>query len=164
MRFRPQRSPEEAREELSERRLPSPREEARVDALLEGLVRAGGEGIRGASEAAVEAAEGELGVPFPASYRRFLLLAGGASRAPGWRGLWRVDELVSLNRSLPLFQWFGGLVGVGNEGFLVYALDYRAEGEEPPLVTLGLSSSDPADVTALAERFEDWLRETLPPV
>ncbi|MGH7152082.1 MAG: SMI1/KNR4 family protein, partial [Planctomycetota bacterium] len=111
----------------------------------------------------IAAAEAELGVPFPAAYRRFLLLAGGANRAPAWRGLWRIDELVSLNRSLPVFRGFGGLLGVGNEGFLVYALDYRAGAEDPPLVSVGLSSSDPSDVSRLAERFEDWLEETLPP-
>jgi len=133
-----------------------------MEALLEALGRAAGEAARGSSEEEVAAAEADLGVPFPAGYRRFLLHAGGASRAPAWRGLWRIDEVVSLNRSLPVFRWFGGLLGVGNEGFLVYALDYRAAAEEPPLVSVGLSSSDPSDVEPLAGRFEDWLAETLP--
>ncbi len=162
MSFRPDRTPEEAARELAGRRLPSPREEARIEALLEQVLRAAGGSARGASARDVDAAEADLGVPLPAAYRRFLLLVGGASRAPAWRGLWQIDELLSLNRSLPVFRWFGGLVGVGNEGFLVYALDYRAGAEEPPLVSVGLSSSDPSDVAPLAERFEDWLEETLP--
>ena len=165
MRFQPDGTPEKVWASCSPggRLVPSPREEARIEALLEALRRAAGEGARGSSQEEVAAAEAELGVPFPAAYRRFLLLAGGASRTPAWRGLWRIDDLVSLNRSLPFFRWFGGLLGVGNEGFLVYALDYRAGGEEPPLVSVGLSSSDPSDVTRLAERFADWLGETLPP-
>ncbi len=164
MRFQPDGTPEKVWASCSPggRLVPSPREEARIEALLERLLRAAGAGALGANEEEVAAAEAELGVPFPAAYRRFLLLAGGASRAPAWRGLWRVDELVSLNRSLPVFRWFGGLLGIGNEGFLVYALDYRAGAEEPPLVSVGLSSSDPSDVAPVAERFADWLGETLP--
>lgn len=164
MRFHPDGTPEKVWAACSPggRLVPSPREEARLAAVVEALGRAAGGATRGSSEEEVAAAEAELGVPFPAGYRRFLLLAGGTSRSPAWRGLWRIDEIVSLNRSLPVFQWFGGLLGVGNEGFLVYALDYRAGGEAPPLVSVGLSSSDPSDVSILAPRFEDWLEGTLP--
>ncbi|MGH7149497.1 MAG: SMI1/KNR4 family protein, partial [Planctomycetota bacterium] len=97
MRFEPRRSPEDLVRELRGGTLPPSRAEARVEALLERLRRAAGESATGASERETDAAEAELGLPLPPAYRRFLLLAGGATKAPAWRGLWRIDELVSLN-------------------------------------------------------------------
>lgn len=113
-----------------------------------------------ATEAMVERVERELGVRFPPDYRTFLLLAGGPATGKGWSGCWRLDELVSLNRELPIFRWFGGLVGIGNEGFIVTALDYR-DGEPPCVVRLGLSSSDEEDVTREAETFVEWMETRL---
>ena len=113
-----------------------------------------------ASEGEISASEHDLGIRFPPDYRTFLQAAGGKSKQKLWRGLWPVADLVSLNRTMPLFQWFGGLIGIGNEGFIVYALDFRNVFPVP--VTVGLSSSDWEDVTPLADSFAEWLEETLP--
>lgn len=110
-------------------------------------------------ELRVGAIEIELGVSLPADYRVFLLEMGGGGMR--WRGLWDVEEIVPMNRSMPVFRWFRGIVGIGNEGFMVYALDYRRPGP-PPVVTVGLSSSDPDDVQKEADSFLEWLEGTLP--
>lgn len=111
-------------------------------------------------EEAVAEAEKAVRVRFPPDYRAFLLEAGGGAGGPGWRGLWRVGEIASLNRHLPVFQWFGGVIGIGNEGFTVTALDYR-RGGPPIVVSLGLSSSDEGDVTPEARSFEEWVRDSM---
>ncbi len=111
--------------------------------------------------AEVDAAEMHLGVMLPPAYREFLVAAGRTPAETSWRGLWNVDDLISLNRSLPVFQWFGGLIGIANEGFTVHAMNYR----EPhvPVVMFGMSSSDWAEVSCVAASFEEWLEESLPP-
>ena len=49
---------------------------------------------------------------------------------------------------------------LGNDGFLVYALDYR---ESPPVISsLGLSSSVWEDVVVEADTFTEWLERRLP--
>ncbi len=112
--------------------------------------------------ASVAAAEEALGVIFPADYRTFLLATGRPSQGPPWFGLWRVDELVNLNRHLPVFRWYPGLVGIANcGGFLVFALDYR-ERSVPHVVSVGLSSSEQADVVSEGDTFVEWLERTLP--
>lgn len=115
-----------------------------------------GEAVR---ELRVRTIEVELGVSLPADYRIFLVETGGAGS--GWRGLWGVQEIVPMNRSMAVFRWFRGIVGIGNEGFVVYALDYRSPGP-PPVVSVGLSSSDPEDVQREADSFLEWLEGTLP--
>jgi len=114
-----------------------------------------------AREIAISAAEIDLGVTLPSDYRAFLTEAGGSIAGDRWRGLWTVAEVVSLNRHMPVFRWFKGLVGIGNEGFLVYAIDFREPGP-PPVVSVGLSSSDPEDIQREANSFLEWLEETLP--
>lgn len=114
-----------------------------------------------ADPASVSAAEEALGVIFPPDYRRFLLATGRPSQREPWFGLWRVDELVNLNLHLPTFRWYPGLVGIGTcGGFLVIALDYR-ESPVPRVVSVGLSSSEPTDVTVEADSFAEWLDRTL---
>lgn len=132
-----------------------------VEGLIKRMAGTGWESRSGASLPDVEALERSLGVLLPADYRHFLLQAGGP-KAPSWRGLWRVHEVVSLNQHLPVFQWYRGLIGFGNEGFAVYAFDYR-NGAQPTVATLGLSSSEPEDVQTEAESFAEWLERTLPP-
>lgn len=112
-----------------------------------------------APPATVDALEMQLGIPLPSDYRAFLRLAGG-EHSPSWRGLWRVHEVASLNQHLPVFQWFQGLIGFGNEGFVVYAFDYR-RGPRPTVATVGLSCSEPEDVNTEADTFEEWLERTL---
>jgi hypothetical protein len=112
------------------------------------------------AEPALRALESQLRVPLPPDYCAFLLEAGGATSRGLWRGLWKIDEIAGLNRSLPVFRWFGGLIGIGNEGFSLYAFDYR-RGPLPSVVSLGLSSSDWSDVTQEARMFEEWVRGSL---
>jgi hypothetical protein len=132
-----------------------------IQTLLDRLRAAGWVAPPPAPEETVGEVEDSIGVPFPPDYRAFLLAAGGDPRESAWRGLWSLEQVRSLNRSMPIFQWFGGLVGIGNEGFVVYALDYRGEGS-PPVVSLGLSASDPAEIEIEAASFSDWLEGTLP--
>jgi len=132
-----------------------------ISEILDRLKRIGWKPGCPSSAREINAAEHALRVRFPDDYRAFLLATGGKSKSDPWCGLFRLEELVSLNQALPVFQWFGGLIGVGNEGFLVYALDYRNDPLEPPLVSLGLSSSDWADVQVEANSFGEWLESTL---
>ena len=44
--------------------------------------------------------------------------------------------------------------------FLVIALDYR-EGPVPCVVSVGLSSSEPSDVSVEADTFDEWLDRTI---
>ncbi|MBI2192499.1 MAG: SMI1/KNR4 family protein [Planctomycetes bacterium] len=134
----------------------------RIHELVERLTRTGWKAGPAASVEEVDWAELELGVSFPSDYREFLLAVGGRSSLEPWRGLFRIDELVSLNQSMPVFQSFQGMIGVGNEGFVVYALDYSRR-VPPLLVSFGLSSSDWSDVQVEADHFAEWLERTLPP-
>jgi len=133
-----------------------------IPALLDRLRAAGWDLPPPIPEDRVAEAEDALGVRFPGDLREFLLEAGGEAPAGAWRGLWSLEQIASLNRTMPVFRWFGGLVGFGNEGFVVYALDYRAQGL-PPVVTVGLSASDPDDIQVEAASFAEWLEATLPP-
>ncbi|MBI5367901.1 MAG: SMI1/KNR4 family protein [Planctomycetes bacterium] len=110
----------------------------------------------------VEAIEQSFRVPFPPDYMQYLIAAGRSTGGVAWRGLWHADELLGLNRTLPPFRWFGGLLGIGNEGFIVYALDYRA-GLPPAIVSVGLSASTPDEINPEASGFSDWLDQCLPP-
>jgi SMI1 / KNR4 family (SUKH-1) len=132
----------------------------RVKQLIKRLAGAGFVSNSEASLLDVEALEQQLGVLLPPDNRELLLQVGGP-KAPSWRGLWRVHEVASLNHHLPVFQWYPGVIGFGNEGFVVYAFDYR-RGPQPTVATLGLSSSEPEDVQAEAESFAEWLERTLP--
>lgn len=104
-------------------------------------------------------AETMLGVSFPEDYREFLQMGGLRQGGEAFRGMWQVKDMVSLNQSMPVFKRFKGIVGIGNEGFMVYAFDFRYS--PPPVVSLGLSSSDWADITVEAATFEKWLRDSL---
>lgn len=104
-------------------------------------------------------AETQLRISFPEDYRDYLEAGGLAMKNTAPRGLWRLDELVSLNRTMPVFQWFRGIVGIGNEGFMVYGFDFRDS--NPVVVSFGLSASDWADVTEEARSFEAWLSASL---
>ena len=134
---------------------------ARLRELLDRLRAAGWKPGSPVSLAEVDAAEMRLGCMLPPTYREFLVASGRAngSASHSWRGLWDVDQLVSLNKSLPLFQWFEGLIGIGNEGFMVLALNFR----EPtcPVVSLGMSCSLWDEVNLEAESFEEWLAGTV---
>lgn len=135
----------------------------RMNRIFRQMLDAGWRPAGSVTEARIAGAESELGVLFPGDYRAFLERAGSTpeSEAARWYGLWGIEEVVSLNRTMPVFRWFPGIVGIGNRGFIVYALDYRA-GIPPSVVSLGLSSSDPEDIRHEGDSFSEWLVETLP--
>ncbi|MBI3269851.1 MAG: SMI1/KNR4 family protein [Planctomycetes bacterium] len=134
---------------------------AAIAAILRRLATLGWHPGLPTSAEQLEAVESDLRVPLPYDYRCYLAAVGRGSGRPSWRGLWHIDEIVSLNRTLPVFHWFGGVIGIGNEGFFVYALDYR-HGLPPSLVSLGLSCSEPDDVEKEGDSFLEWLERTLP--
>ena len=109
----------------------------------------------------IRAAETRLAVSFPSDYRDYLLYAGGGE--PGafeaWRGLWRVGDLVAWSRRYA--DTFPGLLAIGNEAFMVYAIDLRRD-DRAPIVSLGLSSSVWDDVLEDAGSFLEWLDVHVP--
>ena len=115
-----------------------------------------------ASGEAVSGIETEFDVSFPADYRTYLLAAGGgeATAPEAYTGLLPVKIIAVFNRRYRIPWNFPGLFGIANDGFLVYALDYR-EGD-PVIASLGLSSSIWEDVVVEADTFCEWLERRLP--
>lgn len=131
---------------------------SQIAGILQRMKRAGWKPGVPITRAEIDAAELHIGFMLPPAYREFLL-AAGRTEAPFWRGLWNLQEMVSLNRSLPVFRSFDGLVGIANEGFTVLALNYRTP--EPAVVMLGMSSGDWGEVVTEAASFEEWLEGTV---
>ena len=105
--------------------------------------------------------ESAFDLHLPDDYREYLRAAGGAeSLAPeDYTGLWPVGAVTVFNRRYRIPWNFPGLFGIGNDGFLVYALDYRSD---PPVVaSLGMSSSVWADVVTETDTFTEWLERRL---
>ena len=98
----------------------------------------------------------------PSDYRDFLLEAGGGpTMSPeAFTGLWPAASLLVWNRHYAIPWNFPGLLGIGNDGFLVYAFDFREPGI--PIVSLGLSSSVWEDVVVDADTFTEWLERRIP--
>jgi len=115
-----------------------------------------------AAEGAVEQIEREFDVTLPDDYRGFLkAVGGGEALAPdSFIGLWSTQGVLVLNRRYK-FPWnFPGLLGIGNDGFMTYAFDFRAG---PPVVaSLGMSSSSWDDVVTETDTFAEWLERRLP--
>ena len=101
--------------------------------------------------------EAEFDLSLPADYREYLLAAGGGPfTAPeAVTGLWPLASLAVWNRHYRIPWNFPGLVGIGNDGFLVYAYDFRPT--PPVIASLGLSSSIWDDVVTDADTFTEWL-------
>lgn len=112
-------------------------------------------------EAAVAAIEQEFDLTLPLDYREYLLDAGGGETlAPeAYTGLWPVRILSTFNRRYRIPWNFPGLFGIGNDGFLVYVLDFRAG--PPTVASLGLSSSIWDDVVTETDSFSEWLERRL---
>lgn len=130
---------------------------ADLRALLARL-RAGGFRSGGpASADAVARLEREFDLSLPADYRDFLLEAGGGPvTAPeAITGLWPLASIAPFNRRYRIPWNFPGLIGIGNDGFLVYAYDFRSA--PPVIASLGLSSSLWDDVVTDADTFTEWL-------
>ncbi len=135
---------------------------ATLDALLKAMLAKGWRPGGPASEEAVSRLEDEFDLTLPADYRGYLLAAGGGeSTAPqAYTGLWPIKAIPVFNRRYRIPWNFHGLFGIGNDGFLVYAFDFR--GETPVIASLGLSSSVWDDVVTEADTFVEWLERRLP--
>ena len=135
---------------------------ATVDALMKLMRERGWKPGGPASEAEVAQVEKEYDITFPADYRSYLLAAGGGdTRAPeSFTGLLPVKILSLFNRSYRIPWNFPGLFAIGNDGFLVYVLDYR--GPSPVVASIGMSSSVWEDVVTETDTFAEWLERRIP--
>jgi hypothetical protein len=135
---------------------------ARMDELMKRMLSKGWKPGGPASDESVARIEKEFDVTFPADYRAYLIAAGGGeTMAPeAYTGLLPVKILAIFNRSYRIPWNFPGLFAIGNDGFLVYVLDYRTE---PPVVaSIGLSSSVWEDVVTETDTFSEWLERRIP--
>ena len=114
------------------------------------------------TEEGIARLETEFDITFPADYRTFLRTAGGgeATAPEAYTGLWPIKIIPIFNRRYRIPWNFPGLFGIGNDGFLVYAFDFR--GGPPVVASLGLSSSVWDDVVTDADSFTEWLERRLP--
>jgi hypothetical protein len=134
----------------------------RIETVMNRMVARGFRAGAPASEMQVRALERHSG-PLPADYRAFLLTFGGGEPGSpqGWRGLWRIENLLGLNSSYHVQATFPGLLAIGNQAFMLYALDLT-DPAQSPLVSLGLSSSLWDDVLREADSFAEWMDERVP--
>lgn len=128
------------------------------------LARLGAVGFRSGGPARPEEVarlEREFDLSLPPDYREYLLEAGGGpTTAPeAVTGLWPVASIALFNRRYRIPWNFPGLVGIGNDGFLVYAFDFRSS--PPVIASLGLSSSLWDDVVTDADSFAEWLERRI---
>ena len=128
-----------------------------LDLLRVKGLRAGGP----STEAEIQRLEKTFDLTWPEDYREYLRLAGGgpATSPETITGLWPVASIAEFNRSFRIPWNFPGLVGIGNDGFLVYAFDFRSS--PPVIASLGLSSSIWEDVVTDADSFSEWLERRL---
>jgi hypothetical protein len=115
-----------------------------------------------ALEAGIAQIEKDFDITFPADYRTYLAVAGGGeTTAPqAYTGLLPVNLLALFNRRYR-YPWnFPGLFAIGNDGFLVYVLDYR--GGTPVVASIGMSSSVWDDVVTETDTFTEWLERRIP--
>jgi hypothetical protein len=134
---------------------------ATLASILQALRKRGWRPGGAVPEEAVRGLEKDFDVTLPADYRGYLLEAGGGdSLAPeAVTGLWPLKVLSIFNRRYRIPWNFPGLFGIGNDGFLVYALDFRSR--PPVIASLGLSSSVWNDVVTDADTFVEWLERRL---
>jgi hypothetical protein len=128
------------------------------------LARLAKSGFRSGGPAPLEEVvrlETEFDLSLPPDYREFLLAAGGGpTTAPdAVTGLWPLASIAPFNRTYRIPWNFPGLVGIGNDGFLVYAYDFRST--PPVIASLGLSSSLWEDVVTDADTFAEWLERRI---
>ncbi|MBI4565966.1 MAG: SMI1/KNR4 family protein [Planctomycetes bacterium] len=134
-----------------------------IDAVIDRMMSLGWKPGIPASEQQVRRLEQKVGAALPTDYRSFLLIAGGGDpqASEAWRGLWRIGDLWTWNCRYHIPDNFPGLLAIGNEGFMVYALDLRRP-ESRPVVSLGLSSSVWDDVLQEASSFVEWMDRAIP--
>lgn len=133
-----------------------------IESLMREMIARGWRPAGPAPEGSIAAIERELDLTLPGDYRIYLRDAGGGdAQAPqAYTGLWPATAVLQLNRRYRIPWNFPGLLGIGNDGFLVYVLDFRPG---PPVVaSLGLSSSVWEDVVTETDTFTEWLERRLP--
>jgi hypothetical protein len=135
---------------------------AMIEDILRRMVGRGWKPGGPSTDEAIARVEAEYDITFPTEYRTYLRLAGGgeATAPEAYTGLWPIQILSVLNRRFRIPWNFPGLFGIGNDGFLVYAFDFR--GEAPVIASLGLSSSTWEDVVEDAPTFSEWLERRMP--
>jgi len=135
---------------------------ARIDDVMRRMVAKGFRAGSPATEVHLRVLEKRTGA-LPADYRSFLLtFGGGEPNSPdAWRGLWRIEELWTLNVRYRVPGNFPGLLAIGNQAFMLYALDLN-DPDRTPLVSLGLSSSLWDDVLKEADSFAEWMDAIVP--
>lgn len=104
--------------------------------------------------------ERELGVTFPVDYRTFAVANEGVDRDFGgsWLMLYRLDQLVDLNRAYDRSQSHPGLVFIGSDGGGEgVGFDFR---QTPPSVVLvNWVSSGWTDALVQGPSFEDFMEQ-----
>lgn len=132
-----------------------------IDEVVRALMSKGWRPNPPASSIQIINLERHFGVLFPHDFREFFGISngGGPRAAISYRGLMNLAELPLFNQQYRVPQNFPGLVAFANEGFLVYAFDFR--GESAVVSSLGLSSSLWDDVVQESASFAEWLEEGL---
>ena len=135
---------------------------ARVEDLMKRMRERGWRPGGPAGEEAVARVEKEFDITFPSDYRAYLVAAGGGdTTAPeAYTGLLPVKILSLFNRSYRIPWNFPGLFAIGNDGFLVYVIDYRAASSV--IASIGMSSSVWEDVVTETDTFAEWLERRIP--
>ena len=133
-----------------------------IDDVMRRMVAKGFRAGVPATEIQVRSLERRTG-PLPADYRDFLLTFGGGESGAfeAWRGLWRIEDLWTLNERYHLPHNFPGLLAIGNQAFMMYALNLH-DPDRAPLVSLGFSSSLWDDVLVEADSFAEWMDNHVP--
>lgn len=107
----------------------------------------------------IKEVERSLGFTFPKEYLYFLLKSNGGE---GWIGensyllLWKVDEIVSLNKAYEVNEFAPGLILFGTDGGLdAYAFDTRDE--ITLIVEIPFIGMDLREVKNCGNTFEEFL-------
>ena len=135
---------------------------ATIDELMKRMLAKGWKPGGPADPDAVARIEKEFDITFPADYRTFLTAAGGGdTTAPeAYTGLLPVKILSLFNRSYRIPWNFPGLFAIGNDGFLVYVIDFW--GPSTVIASIGMSSSVWEDVVTETDTFAEWLERRIP--
>jgi hypothetical protein len=103
--------------------------------------------------------QSELNISLPSEYVDFALVSNGADGAVGEVGylsLWRIDEIIQLNKDYRVSDFAPGLVLFGSDGggeaFAFDARDAKMAIVQVPFVGMSLSEVQP-----LAKNFNEFL-------
>ena len=113
----------------------------------------------GASDEALDAAQEQLGITFPAYYREVMLQTDGgeADFGASWLVLNSLESMLDRNLDKDLMQYFPGLTFLGSDGGgEAYARDWRARPGSLYLVT-PFSGNFEEDSIPGGNTFEEFL-------